>query len=261
MSGSLSFSGATDRVDSGSAAALDNVNVMTYMAWICPTSAALTRPIFQKGGSSGKRFRLFGGTSAGSLQWVAAMSATNGTAQSAASLIVADAWRFVACTYDAAFNPRIYMGVPGGIVSEVSYASAPTQGTGTVATDAAASMLTGGDGVSVPFPGRITLPRILDRVLTTREMTVEMYKTSADLLRPARGCVLSHLFSGRASIERDMSGRGNTGTITGAVEGAGPPILRVARQPDSAWANAFIHAPVAGGAMNRGRAALLGVGR
>jgi hypothetical protein len=264
MAGSLSFSGGTDRVDSGSAAGLDNVNVMTWMAWICPTSAGLSRPIMQKGGSAGKRFRLFGGTSAGSLQWTVAMSSVNGSAQSAGGLIVANAWRFVACTYDALFNPKIFLGVPGGIVSEVSYGAGPTQGTGSVSTDAATNMLTGGDAVSSNFPGRIAFPRAFNRVMLPREMTIEMYKTAEELLLPARGCVLSHLFTGRASSERDFSGRGNVGTITGAVEGAGVPILRVPRQPDPLWANVYNQSIGGGGGggptPTRGRASLLGVG-
>lgn len=263
MQGSLSFSGGSDRVDSGSAAVLDNVNVLTYVAWMYPTSNALTRPVIQKGGSAGKRLRLFGGTSAGSLQWVVAMSSTNGSAQSAASTFAANVWSFVACTYDAAYNPKIFKGSLGGLVSEVTYSATPTQGTGTVSTDAATSMLFGGDGVSTNFPGRIALPRIFNRVLSLKEIADEMAKTAGDAMRPARGAVLSHVFTGRESSPRDFSGRGNTGTITGAVAAAGVPLLNPTRKLSPDWLNAYTYVPPVGGgpAVSGGFRSLLGVGR
>jgi hypothetical protein len=210
------FSGATDRVDFGSAASLDDVNIFTYAAWVYPTSAAVTRVMFTKGGGSGKRFRLFGGTSAGSMVLAVSQAGTIGTAQSAGSVVTANAWQFLACTFDGSFVPRLYRATLGSAVAEVSYA-VQTTGIGAITSDAAQSMLVGGDA-SNPFPGRMAEVFILPAVLNAGQLTTLAYG-----MLPRESRLYAPLW-GNASPEPDYSGNKNNGTLTGSAAGIHVPI-------------------------------------
>jgi hypothetical protein len=210
------FSGATDRVDFGSGASLDDVNIFTYAAWVYPTSAAVTRVLFTKGGGSGKRFRLFGGTSAGSMMLAVSQATTIATAQSAGSTVTANAWQFLAATFDGSFVPRLYRATLGSTVAEVSYAT-QTTGVGGITSDAAQSMLVGGDA-SNPFPGRMAEAFILPAVLNAGQLTTLAYG-----MLP-RECRLYAPLWGNASPEPDYSGNKNNGTLTGSAAGVHVPI-------------------------------------
>jgi len=244
------FSGATDRIDFGSAASLDDVNVLTYAAWIYPTNVAVTRVMFSKGGSAGKRFRLFGGTSSGSMQFTVAQASVNGSAQTPAATLVANTWQFVACTYDALLNPKIYRMALGGAMTDVS--GTPTQGTGGTSSDAAQSMLVGGDA-SNPFPGTMAEVCILADALNPARLTSLAYGIMPQSLR-----LYAPLY-GVASPEPDYSGNRNNGTLTGSAAGAFPPI-RSRFAGVGSWAPDRTISGGGGPTPTRGRASLLGVG-
>jgi hypothetical protein len=247
---SVAFSGSTDRIDFGSAASLDDIPVFTLAAWMKPTSLALTRVLFTKGGSSGKRFRLFGATSSGSLQFVTAMSATNGSAQTAAATYTINAWQFVAATYDASFNAKIYRMALGGAMTDVS--GTVVQGTGTIATDAASSMLVGGDATN-PFPGDLAEVFIIPAALNIGQLTALAYGSMP------RECRLYAPLFGVPTTEPDYSGNKNNGTLTGSAAGTThPPVRSRFDGLASAWPDRTI---TGGGATTTaGYRSLLGVG-
>jgi hypothetical protein len=222
------FSGATDRVDFGSGASLDDVNVFTSATWINVTTVAATRVLYTKGGSGGKRFRLFGGTSSGSMQLTVSQATTIGTAQSAASTVTTGAWQFLAATFDGSFVPRLYRAALGAPVTEVSYA-VQTTGIGGISSDASQSMLFGGDA-SNSLPGTAAEALILPAALNAGQLTTLAYG-----MLP-RECRLYAPLYGVASTEPDYSGNKNNGTLTGTAAGAHPPIR-------SRWAGLVSGAP------------------
>lgn len=225
------FSGAsTNRIDCGSAASLDDISTLTYCAWIYPTSVTATRPIMQKNGGSGKRLRLNGAVRSGGVQWAIAHATTNADAQAATGTITINTWQFIAATLSSSV-PKIYRGVPGGAVAEVSYAAAPTTGVGSLSPDASASLLLGGDTAN-QFPGRGAEFMFLNRALTVGELTAVMYGSLPSGLLGYWPCY------GNAASEPDYGGGKNTGTVTGATQAAHPPIRsRFALQ--AGWEGAF----------------------
>lgn len=221
-----SFSSGTNRIDCGSASNIDQIDTFTYACWVRPNSLTVTRPIMQKGGSGAKRFRLLGATLTASIQFTVARASTNATCQSSNGTVTVDTWQFLAATFDSSAGPKIFKGSLGGVVAEVSYSSGPTTGSGAVTSDAASSLLIGGDATN-SFPGAMAEVKFVGRALTARELTQIMY---GEIPTDLKGY---WPLEGITSPELDRSGLKNNGTVTGATASNGPPIPALDLSPSS----------------------------
>jgi len=128
-------------------------------------------------------------------------------------------WYYVTATYDsssASNTPSFYL---NGVAEGSSTALTPT---GTYDTDVGQDFVIGNTGaVSGGFRGNICYVQAWDRTLSNDEIIESMEKP---------GSVRQNLVGywpvlGSDSPERDLSGNGNTGTVTGAdSDSRGPPV-------------------------------------
>lgn len=128
-------------------------------------------------------------------------------------------WKHVCVTYDdtsSGNNPIIYV---DGVSQTLTESISPS---GTATSDVGDDLYIGDDQNSArAFDGQICYVQMWDKILTNDEVFECMYKP---------GSVRTNLVGywpilGVDSPEKDLSGNGNTGTVTGASENFdGPPV-------------------------------------
>lgn len=223
----LLFGGAaTDRVDHGSGSSVDNLNPLTFAAWIYPTSLSNALTIFQKGTFGTGTARAFTIRADGNLNMAVSRATTATSYRTNTTPLSANVWRFVAVTFDSGAGAgqvvNIYTGALTAAATEATYGTA-TDGSGAVGDDSAHPFVVGNDATATPasaFPGRIAVAAYFNRVLSLVEIQSFQFRRY-----PLSGCVLraEYGYAGTGA-QQDYSGSGNTGTVTGATVADHVPI-------------------------------------
>lgn len=130
----LVFGGATGDVDQlPTAAANENLAAFTVIQFVSGTTLTINRRLFAKAPGGVKQLNQNNG--AGALQFQVARATTGAVATSTDGALVATTPQFIAVTYDESDGPRIFVGSLTAFFAEVSYAAAPTVGTGATSAD------------------------------------------------------------------------------------------------------------------------------
>lgn len=219
---------ATDHVDHGSAAVLDNINAGSLLAWVYRTATTSDRILYMKGNaaelSRAKYLKVNSsdnGQGAGSLQFGMYRATTPLLVEPTGTPVTQDAWVCIAATFDAdgsASDQHIYIGDLDEVLTEPGAYTVRQAGSGTPSDEAADDFHIGNEVQVAPlrlaFPGRIAMFAYWNRVLTLAELRAQQYAPSV-----TPGCVLFAELSG--SSVPDLSGNGNTGTVSGATDADG----------------------------------------
>ncbi len=145
------------------------------------------------------------------------------------NLVALNTWSFVAFTYDDAATPRVklYLGTLTSPPVETGYAKSDA-GSGALTSDAPAALRVGGLEISAGavLKGRIQRGGIITRVLTLAQVQ-ELWQASHRLGSPAPECNVANtqlLFDYQTTgTLTDLSGNGNNGTLTNAVQADSAP--------------------------------------
>lgn len=225
---SLAFTGGdTDVVNCGSGSSLDNLTAFTWYGWVYPTAVNQSnRYLFNKAdGLIGKLLRAV--TFAGSGQLNANIDRATAAAEfdSAAGVLSANSWQFVALTYDESDGPRGWHGTLTGAVAEVSYDFRAAGSGATSADDTKDFSIGGKAGSSVSFPGRIAIAAVYNRRFTQAELRAHQMRP---FCATGDGCVGFWRLGGAqgAGTQADLSGNGNNCTVTGATVADHVPAAR-----------------------------------
>lgn len=227
---SLVFGGAaSNRVTVVPDASINSLGDMTVLAWIYPTSAAISG-LVTKGTAGGNNRRSFE-VAQNVVQSVYATvdcATSSASSQSQANTVVSNQWQVVGMRYDDTTKTiDLFWGDVATLIAEVTYDS-QTAGSGAVGNNDAADQFIGcfGSGSSGSFAGRIGAVAIFNEQLALAEMETWQFSPYPN----KSSCVLDILLGQDGTgTQRDLSGNGNNGTITGATLGADDPQLF---QPD-----------------------------
>jgi hypothetical protein len=245
--------GASDRVDCGSGASMDNITDGTVLAWfyaddVANTFKGLVSKLNSPAASQGWQFNRVA-ASGSTLRLIRHRSIGNQIVSSPASQILAGAWNFGAASWDITGGaPKMYHGTLLAPAADVS--TSVTAGSGTQVDDSAGVLTLGNYGNSAidsAWPGRVALVAVVNRILTPAEVQSWQFRP-----RALRGCVgFWQLGRTGTSTQLDYSGNGNHGTVTGATVAQGPPTRQVRKRKFAA----SVAAPAGG---NRRRRVLIG---
>jgi hypothetical protein len=209
------YSATSHRIEHGSAAMLDNLAEFTVCMWVYPTSFVDNRRLAVKGGFWG----LLMDGAGGNIEFSVPLSAgTSNFITNDTPLSTANNWRFAAVTWklsDPTKRVAIYKASLGGAVSECTYGTQtdPGLGSATMTDDAAGNLIVGCNaGSNQGFPGRVATFGLWNRRLTLAEIDEQCrFPHATD---PAENLVFCQYgYAGNAAA--DMTGNGNTGTVTG----------------------------------------------
>ncbi|HAM56723.1 MAG TPA: hypothetical protein DCQ64_15530 [Candidatus Rokubacteria bacterium] len=219
----LSFDGVDDKVDFGDINAIDGSSLLTVCVWYKPTAASDAAVIWGKVASVGgdaADLVLWHGVGDGSVgadfAFVMGTTAPKGRV---AGIFSAGVWVHLAIVYDgggAANADRLKLYV-NGVAQTVTFSGTIPASIGSSAD----TVTIGTDGANAwDLDGVLAHLKVWTAALTAAEVAQEM-----ESARPARTANLvqwSPLDDGVSA--KDYSGSGNHGTVTGAVQIAGPPV-------------------------------------
>ena len=212
----LTFGAATsDRVDHGSAAALDNLTKFTYLLWLFPTTLTNLRMFLSKddGAAANIYFGLSG--TGGNIEFQVDWSTSAGFVRSSSTpLATTSKWYCVVATYDslAAQQNHMYVGDLVTALSEPTYSN-NTNGSGSQSDDSARSLVIGNDGTTLALQGRIAFAGVWNRAMSLAELQSQQFRP-----RVSSGSLLfTHYGFNGTDTQPDWSGNGNAGTVTGAT--------------------------------------------
>jgi hypothetical protein len=235
---SLNFSGAaTDRVDVGTDASLDNLNTGTILVWAYATSIRSTDRFMNKGASGNINSFVLNGTS-GALQH-AKQGTSSCTKITSTTPFAANQWNFVAVAYQfGTTNGGIYHGT---LTTTATLQALATNNTGaTVGDDGASNYFIGGNSTANNFTGRIARIQHFNVLLTAAQITALQFNPRVNLA----GCVLwIELGIDGVGTQPNLCGNSaNNGTVTGATVGDHVPLgAWFARTYERLWERAFAH--------------------
>ena len=240
MSLHVDSSAASQYIDCGSAAAIDDWTACSIVAWCRATSLATLDDIRRIGAKTstiplGKELQHAyhsSGIAQDCLRFRVNRATAVANAESVANTVVANEWMFAAGVYDEASGPQIYKGTLTALVAEVAYSSGPTVGSGATSSDADGPLRWGqrpiaGANAASGFRGDISFGLYVNRRLTLAELQALQYRLLFYRFTEAKAAYQFGLHAGIGS-QPDISGNGNTGTIVGSVTLAdhvplGPP--------------------------------------
>lgn len=224
------FDGDEDMINYGSGSSIDSFTLVTHAAWKrleAYTQAAGAR-IQGKASTSmaqvGPSVASTCGVGSGGecLQFFADWSGTDGSWYTNQETVPINQWDFVSGTYNSGAttnDPVIYV---GGVSQTITERTTPT----TAFVDDASSDFRVGNNAIGPgirdWDGQLGYHHYYNRILTAVEINEIMWKP---------GIIANGLFlfapQWGAATEQDLSGNGNTGTLTNttAVNTYGPPVM------------------------------------
>lgn len=232
------FDGDNDIINYGSNGSIDNVFTGggSQMAWIRPDNVGEgsggTIADKRAGVDEGGFFKLQDESGSDmDLQKQQSFTTANGSWVTTDREIQANVWNLAGVTYDSssvANNPVLYV---DGVSVGITEANTPI---GTVDSDAAQDLMIGnrlaGDKT---FDGEISFFVQWNVILSANEMAIINRGVNPFVVRNSNIELLTPL-GGNQSPEPDYSGNGNTGTVTGAIKGAGnPPVQLISRYMES----------------------------
>lgn len=244
----LSFGSATtNKVNHGSAAALDNLATGTIVLWIKPVSVgAAFRGWASKGlDSASSGWLLHQRSFAGQTFRFALFRATSDLAIVSTIVLTTD-WQCIAATWDIAVSGScvLYRGSLTSLMA--TCVDTVDVGSGAVVTDAGDNLIVGNVDIVDTSSANALIASIAiwNRVLTANEVKQQQFR-----LTPTSGCqILTHYYG--TGLQPDYSGHLNVGTVTGATAAAHVPLGPIFGNKTgfAGWP-----APVAGGSLYRKR--------
>lgn len=214
------FDGVDDVINCGSGSQLDDLAAWTHCAWFYADTVgeAGFGTMCRKNANDAGLGKVMHIQATAAVRAACRRATTNQQLVSANNTYPLNQWNFVAYTYDGTTG-RLYVATPGGVVSEVTYAT-NTQGVGAITADGNTNLTIGNDSTgATTFDGRIAYVRWFNAALSLDELTAVMYN------RPARPSALVGFWPLiGASPEPDWSGYVSNGTVTGSVVADGPPV-------------------------------------
>lgn len=218
---SRDFDGVDDKINCGSNSVLDNLGPMTILAWIDTDSGGevlLGNIVTKDNADTAGRWLFFLASSATAYRFFKDFDGASDLS------VITNSFggtgkRAVSMTWDGsltATNVHIYV---NGV--EATY-STQANGAGSAVSDASIALYIGNrDNVDLTFDGRISYVQIWNRVLNINEITqATTFPGSV-----SNGLVGFWPLTGD-SPETDLSGNGNTGTVTGAATSTdGAPVV------------------------------------
>jgi hypothetical protein len=225
------------KVNHGSGATTDNIAGaaagITVWAWIYRTSDGGNQFIITKDNSTttGWNFMVDNASATeGRLRFIV-WRTTRTDFYSVGGIVPPNTWTFVAATYDTALGTPmdLYSGALATVPTEVSGYTFTQNGSGSHGTDAASDLRVGNAQRTdnTPFRGRIARGGAIARRLTLAEIQ-DLWSRSRWLGTPMRANVANTflLFDYiNTSNVTDLSGNGNNGTVTSAVDADHPLFL------------------------------------
>lgn len=214
---SLAFgAAASDRVDCGSGSTLDDLDPFTILLWVYPTTLTNNRVIFIKGQSgNNSRKSLTIPVVTSNVSFTVDRATTDTSFITSGGIWVVNTWYLLAATFDSAASPvaHIYRGTLTAGATEPSYGTS-TDGSGAVQSDAAENLRLGNSAANtVAFQGRIGYAAYIAGALTLAQIIDWQFRPR--VIAGTRGFWIPG-YNGTANVP-DLSGNGNTGTITGAT--------------------------------------------
>lgn len=231
---SRDFDGASDRLNCGSAATLDNIfdgAGGTWAIWMRTERTDLSQRLIEKRGSG--TINNFGPTLFfqqlnDQIDFYIDFNsnANPGRWRTPNNSILVNTWYHIAVTYDADLttnDPIIYI---DGVSQSLTEVSTPS---GTRDTDASEVFLVGEDSVSAAdFDGQLAYTHVYQgKILTGAEISQILF-FPCSIADNLTACLPIH---GVNSPEIDWSGSGNTGTVTGTTEVFLGPSIMVGGMP------------------------------
>jgi hypothetical protein len=214
---------ATDRVDHGSAANLDDLDPGTWLFWCKPTGLVNSMALWGKklnGFNFAHRINVAQPVANFEIRatWLAGGGNTTYITNNAN--LQNDTWYFIAVTFDSSLGANfchIYLGTLTSIAVELAYGTA-TDGNAPI-SDAAANWYIGNhETVAATFAdnweGDIAWYSAYSGVLSLAQIIQMQFRPS---VRRANCVVSSHYGYNGVGTQADLSGNGNTGAVTGAT--------------------------------------------
>lgn len=228
MPGALTFGGAaSDVVECGSAAAIDNLDPFTVIGWFRATTSADNKVLWAKDGSSLEKaiYTQGGGTE---IQFQVTRATTNTIFQTSNDPLALNTWVLLACTFNssggAANIAHIYAGTLSTPAAECTYGTS-ADGSGAVATDAAFNMHIGnsnfGGSLASAFVGQVGPLAYFNAVLTLTQI-----KSWQRRPRMTVGSNVAKRFYrlGKGAANAIEYVAADNGTVTGATQANGPAL-------------------------------------
>jgi hypothetical protein len=214
---------SSPRVDCGSGASIDNINVGTWMAWVYPTSSVNCR-LMQKGlGPAGHIFY--------TTTTVFEMTIARGTQSLLANASLANCAAYgtnkhvcMAAVFDtggAAGDQKIYMGDLATPLAEPSAYTTQRIGSGAVGDDSGVNLIIGNiSSATLSYPGDVSWIAAWNRRLSHEELIAQQWHPHV-----TSGCVGFWVLGYNGTgTQPDWSGNGNNGSVTGATVAAHVPL-------------------------------------
>jgi hypothetical protein len=201
--GGVSLDGIDDWLTVRDAATLDLTKAMTLEAWVKPSTLSGWRTVLMKEGGGALAYALYAHDNAPRSAAYARLSgqtSSNGAAGTAA--LPLNAWTHLTATYD---NATLRLYVNGTEVSRQAV-------TGSMVTTTGALRIGGNVLWGEYFEGTIDEVRVYNRALSAAEIRGDMGAPVTSGLVAAYG-----FEEGTGTTVADASGRGHTGTISGAA--------------------------------------------
>lgn len=217
---SLVFGAATsDRVVAATGAS--DLTAFTVMVWHYPTSRTNGRRWFEIAGPSYAKTCFWGFTDDGP---EVEIPRAGGSALAASSTTYTlDQWTFSVITYDETDGVRIFSGTLSAALTEDAYVTR-TVGSGATNTGDNTGWTVGNDTTfSTAYQGRIAFFAILDTRLTSTQAE-EFRRFPYKIQTHANKRLGYYLGLASAGTQRDVTGNGLNGTVTGATVGEHVPL-------------------------------------
>ncbi len=225
------FGGVSDQIALGSEAEIDDLNGFTACALVRITGDVTDeRQILNKMNSSYNGAMYISATGGGGSNnkiFSAVTGSSTAYSETVADILAVNTWKVIISTWAGGAGSdliHIYSCTLGGALAEASYTGSPVWMTGRD-SDAAATLRIGArDPLDATFfAGGLAECALWNRVLTDGELAA-LGKGFAPAFFP-RGRVMYSLIDGRTSPERNMTGTGSQGTVTGTTYLEHPPVL------------------------------------
>jgi hypothetical protein len=222
---------STNRTDIGSAAALDDMAQGTALFWVklttvSPASAFLK--LFDKRQSGVTSLGINPSSPGPNVLSLFVQRATTNLNVTAApgnfAALGTGKWVFIVAVWDtngANGDQKLYVGDRATPAAEPSSYTVQTVGSGAITTNGTGNMFLGNrDNGGQPLEGDIAISQIVNRIMTQGEIRALQWQpmwVSGTIARHVHG------WNGTTNVP-DLSGNGNTGTITGATVSAHVPL-------------------------------------
>lgn len=217
---------STQYVNVGKPAVINDIangGTFTITAWVYRTSDGANQIIWAPGGLVGPWLMDdVNGATQGCLRLLVFRATTNSDTFGNALVIPLNTWTFVAGTWDSGASPpgHLYAATAGAIAAEIAYGT-QTAGSGTPKVDNAVNKyIANGNTLSAGFIGTIARVSVHNTVLTLGQIRERQYGMFSD----ANTIGWWELGYNGTGTQPDFTGRGTSGTVTGASVGPGAPV-------------------------------------